>query len=77
MNKILISVPDQLALRFKAVIPQRQRSKVISSLIEQEVQKREKQLYDCALAVEKDQALHNEMKEWNIILQDGLEDESW
>lgn len=46
-------------------------------LIEQEVQKRENQLYECALAVEKDQELYNEMKEWDITLQDGLEDELW
>jgi hypothetical protein len=77
MNKILISVTDQLALRLKAAIPQRQRSKVIAYLIEQEIDKREKMLYECALAVEKDQALQGEMQEWDITLQDGLENESW
>ncbi len=70
-------MPDQLVLRLKAMIPQRQRSKVIAHLIEQEIEKREKILYDCAVAVEKDQALHDEMKEWDITLQDGLENESW
>jgi metal-responsive CopG/Arc/MetJ family transcriptional regulator len=77
MNKILISMPTQLSLRLKAAIPQRQRSKVIAHLIELEIEKREKMLYECAIAVEKDKALNNEMNEWDTTLQDGLKHESW
>jgi hypothetical protein len=77
MNKILISVPNQLVSRLKAAIPQRQRSKVIVHLIEIEIEKREKMLYECAMAVEKDHALNDEMKEWDTTLQDGLKHESW
>lgn len=77
MEKILISMPDNLAARMKAVIPTRQRSKTLAHLIEKEVEKRENTLYECALAVEKDAALQKEMKEWDITLQDGLDDESW
>ncbi|MBA2652858.1 MAG: hypothetical protein H0U73_11400 [Tatlockia sp.] len=77
MNKILISIPDNIANRMRAAIPQRQRSKIIVKLIEKEVERREKALYECALAVEKDAALNKEMKEWDSALQDGLTDESW
>lgn len=77
MSKMLISVPDQLAIRMKSAIPQRQRSRVIVQLLEKEIDKREKALYECALAVEKDEALHREMKNWDATLQDGLENESW
>lgn len=77
MHKMLFSIPDQLAARLKATIPQRQRSKVIACLIEEEVARREKMLYECAAAVEKDQHLQDEMKDWDTTLQDGLEDESW
>ena len=77
MNKMLFSIPDQLATRMKALIPQRQRSKVIAHLIEQEVERREKMLYECAAAVEKDSVLQDDMKAWDTTLQDGLEDESW
>jgi len=77
MNKVLISIPAQLAMRMKTALPQRQRSKIITRLIEQEVEKREKMLYKCALDVEKDNALNEEMKEWDTTLQDGLENESW
>jgi metal-responsive CopG/Arc/MetJ family transcriptional regulator len=77
MNKVLISIPDNLASRMKAAIPARQRSKVIVSLIEKEIARREKALYECAVAVEKDANLHKEMNDWNITLGDGLSNESW
>ncbi len=77
MEKILISMPDQLASRMKAIIPARQRSKTFTRLIEKEIEKREKALYACAVAVEKDAALQQEMKAWDTTLQDGLDDESW
>ena len=76
MNKVLISVPDNIAQRMRAAIPQKQRSKVIVQLIEKEIERREKALYECALAVEQDAALNEEMKEWDLTLQDGLSDES-
>ena len=74
MEKVLISIPDQLAVRMRATIPARQRSKIITFLIEKEIEKREKTLYECAVAVEQDTDLSNEMKDWEITLQDGLED---
>jgi len=77
MSKVLISIPDKIASRMRASIPSRQRSKVIVGLIEKEIEKRERQLHECALAVEKDLALHEEMKEWDVTLQDGLSNESW
>jgi hypothetical protein len=77
MEKVLVSVPDQLATRMRAAIPARQRSKIITQLIEKEVRKREQKLYECALEVEKDTALKKEMAEWEITVGDGLNDESW
>jgi len=77
MQKVLISVSDSLASRIKAVIPNRQRSKVISQLIEKELIKREEALYRCALEVEKDEALNAEMKEWEVTVADGINHESW
>lgn len=74
MEKILISLPDQLAARMRASIPARQRSKIITHLIEEEIEKRERILYECALAVEKDENLRQEMAEWDITLNDGLEE---
>ncbi|STX81211.1 Uncharacterised protein [Legionella busanensis] len=77
MNKVLISIPDDIAQRMRASIPQRQRSKVIVKLLEKEIERREKSLYECAMAVEADTALNQEMKEWDVTLEDGLPNESW
>jgi hypothetical protein len=80
MHKVLISIPENLVDRFRAVVPARQRSKVISTLIAGEINKRENDLYACALAVETDNALKKEMRLWDITTGDGLEDlqdESW
>lgn len=77
MEKILITVPNHLAIRLRATIPARQRSKTITHLIEEEVERREQKLYEAALAIEKDTALKKEMKDWDVTLNDGLEDESW
>lgn len=77
MSKVLISIPDDIASRMRAAIPQRQRSKVIVRLIEAEIDKREKTLYECAVAVENDASLKDEMNDWDITLQDGMNDGSW
>lgn len=74
MQKVLISIPDDLAYRLRVVIPARQRSKIVACLITKEVEQREKSLYTCALEVEKDTALNEEMKEWDITTNDGLKE---
>ncbi len=71
--KVLVSIPDSLYSRMAATIPPRQRSKVIARLLEDEVRKREQELYQAALAVEQDEDLGAEMKEWDVTLGDGIE----
>jgi len=77
MQKVLVSIPDNLADRMKAIIPPRQRSKVLAKLLEDEVKRRESELYQCALKVEDDQALSAEMEDWNTTIGDGIDAESW
>jgi hypothetical protein len=77
MQKVLISIPDGLAHRLRVTFPARQRSKIIAYLIKQEIERREYSLYSCALKVEKDAALNKEMQEWDVTLNDGLDNESW
>ena len=77
-SKILLSLPPDLSGRFKALVPTRQRSDFIRHLLEDELKKREQQLYECALAVEQDEQLNNDLKNWDVTLNDGLtNDESW
>jgi metal-responsive CopG/Arc/MetJ family transcriptional regulator len=75
--KVLVSLSDELYARMQAVIPPRQRSKVVAELLEEEVLRRERELYECALAVEQDERLHNEMADWDVTVGDGIETETW
>jgi metal-responsive CopG/Arc/MetJ family transcriptional regulator len=77
MQKVLVSIPDNLIGRMKAVIPQRQRSKILAKLLEDEVKLRETKLYQCAREVESDQTLNEEMEEWNTTAGDGIDAEPW
>ena len=70
--KVLVSIPGSLYSRMMATIPPRQRSKLISKLLEDEVKKREQELYQAALAVEEDEELGAEMKDWDVTLGDVL-----
>ena len=71
--KVLVSIPDSLYSRMMATIPPRQRSKLIAKLLEGEVEKREEELFQAALAVEQDEELNAEMKDWDVTLGDGIE----
>jgi len=75
--KVLVSLSNDLYARMKAVIPARQRSKVVADLLEAEVRRRERELYECALAVEQDEQLRAEMADWDISVGDGIEPETW
>ena len=74
MHKVLISLPDQLVNRMRTTIPERQRSKIITALLEAEILRREKALYECALAVENDKALKADLSLWDATINDGLDD---
>ncbi|NNM60386.1 MAG: hypothetical protein HKM04_11320 [Legionellales bacterium] len=65
MDKIRISITDQLASRMRSVISSRQSNKIIMRLIEKEIERRERLLYDCAVSVERDEALRTEMEDWD------------
>ena len=77
MEKILVSLPNDLVKRMRTVIPARKRSQVINELLEREIARREEVLFQCALAVEKDEALNQEMTDWDITAGDGIEPETW
>ncbi|MEI6614517.1 MAG: hypothetical protein WCL37_06440 [Chrysiogenales bacterium] len=77
MQKVLISIPDSILSRLRAIIPDRQRSKFISAIVERELKKREQALFQCALKVENDKELNAEMKDWDATINDGIENESW
>jgi hypothetical protein len=75
--KVLVSLPDDLYTRMLAVIPKRRRSKIIAEILKREVEKRERELYQTALAVERDEKLNAEMADWDVTAGDGIEAETW
>ena len=77
MERVLISIPEQLATRMRATMPSGTRSKAIAKLVEQEVVLIERHLLECAQKVEEDQQLNQEMREWDVTLTDGLGSETW
>jgi hypothetical protein len=77
MEKVLVSLPDDLVRRMRSMIPPRKRSEVIKDLLEQEVARRERALFECAQAVENDEALNREMEAWGTTVGDGIEPETW
>jgi hypothetical protein len=75
MSKVMFSFPEKLVMRMKAVIPARERSKVLASLLEREIKMREKHLFSCAKELEENKALRKEMGVWDAEFGgDGLED---
>ncbi len=75
MSKVMFSFPDKLIIRMKAVIPVRERSKVLASLLEKEIKSREQHLYISAKELENSKSLKEEMTTWdNEFGGDGLED---
>ncbi len=77
MQKILISLPDELASRMKLAIPNKKRSQVIAALLTREIETREKYLYEIACQVEADTKLNQEMEDWQSTSCDGIEHETW
>ncbi len=73
MTSMLLSLPDELAFRFRATVPARSRSRFVAELLAREIDNREQALYQAALAVEADTALGEEMREWDVTSADGLD----
>jgi len=62
--RLTLSLPDSLARRFLAAVPNRQRSAVVARLIEEELTRHQRLLEDACLAANADTALETEIREW-------------
>jgi len=68
------TIPGDILDEFNSIIPKRQKSKVISQLLKEEVERRKRELYKIAREVENDEKLNQEMKDWETTIGDGLDD---
>jgi metal-responsive CopG/Arc/MetJ family transcriptional regulator len=62
--RITLSIPDPVAKRFQSAIPPRHRSRLVTRLIEDELQKGEDILAKACHAANQDIALEAEIDEW-------------
>ena len=75
--KVMFSFPDQLVIRMRAMIPSRDRSRIVAILLEKEIAAREKNLYLRAKELEESAGLGDEMTVWEKeFSQDGLDDDA-
>jgi hypothetical protein len=73
-SNLLLKLPAELMTRFKSVVPARQRTRVIATLVELEVQRREQEIECVAAAVEADGALNDDMRNWDATIADGIDE---
>ena len=69
--RLTLSIPDAVAYRFQAAVPQRQRSKLVTRLLEQTLAEREDSLAVACRAANRDTALAKEIDEWQAF-DDGV-----
>ena len=69
--RITLSIPETVARRFQAFIPSRQRSRLVTHLLEEELAKREQALEMACRAANADKALAKEVDEWQTF-DDGI-----
>lgn len=62
--RITLSIPDPVAKRFQSAIPARQRSRLVTQLIEDELKKEDDALAKACQAANRDDALAAEVDEW-------------
>ncbi len=75
--RVNFSLPQNIYLAFKMLVPERKMSRVVASLISSEIKKLEQDLTKSAKAVEKDAGLNKAMQDWDSTLADGLDDSEW
>ena len=69
--RIIFSIPEPIARRFQAFVPSRQRSRLVTHLLEEELAKREQSLETACRAANADKALEKEVDEWQAF-DDGI-----
>ncbi len=71
--RITLSIPDVVAHRFQAAVPARQRSRLVTRLLERELSERNDILASACRAANRDKALQCEIDEWQSF-DDGIQE---
>ena len=70
--RITLSLPDAVARKFQAVVPSRERSRLVARLLVDELKRKETALEEACLAANRDKPLQAEIEEWQSF-DDGTE----
>jgi hypothetical protein len=77
-QQILIRLPEDVAARFRAAVPARQRNKFVADLVAKAILRQEDELSKIAVAVSDEErrnpALAQEMRDWEATIGDGMEE---
>jgi len=71
--RITLSIPDTVARRFQASVPARQRSRLVTRLLEETLAKHDNSLAAACSAANRDKALTQEIDEWQAF-EDAVEE---
>jgi metal-responsive CopG/Arc/MetJ family transcriptional regulator len=71
--RMTLSIPDAVAHRFQAAVPARQRSRLVTRLLEHELSERDNSLAAACRAANRNRALSQEIDEWQAF-DDGIEE---
>jgi metal-responsive CopG/Arc/MetJ family transcriptional regulator len=69
--RITLSIPDAVAHRFQVAIPPRQRSRLVTHLLENVLSRHEDALATACRAANRDKALEREIGDWQLF-EDGV-----
>ena len=69
--RITLSIPDAVAYRFQVAVPPRQRSRLVTRLLEGVLSEHEDSLAAACRAANRDKALEREIDDWQSF-EDGV-----
>jgi hypothetical protein len=72
MTEVHFSLPEEVVTALNHLVPTNQRDLFVANLLRDALARQEQELYDCALAVEQDEALNEEMADWDVTVADGF-----
>jgi len=72
MTNVRFSLPEEILHTLQQLIPSDRQDQFVADAIRYALEQQEQALYECALAVEQDEALNAELDDWQITLTDGI-----
>ena len=72
MTNVRFSLPEEILHTLHQLIPSDRQDQFVADAIRHALEQQEQALYECALAVEQDEALNAELDDWQITLTDGI-----